>query len=209
MNNPTTSPIPTSVVVSTAASLSTLGAATTSIESLVEQIKARNKKVRAEAWQNAAQLGAPAIKPLAPLLDDPEIEISRAANRALWSIVRHAGRPGAAQEAKAVTVELVALLSTSSIKIRREALWMISELGADAVVKPVAALLADIELREDARLVLQRIPGTLATDSLKQGLSSVPDDFKTHLAQSLRARGEKVEGYPNQKLIPIKPTSVK
>jgi len=167
-----------------------------------------NDQTRAAAWQQAAAFGAPAIKPLAVLLDDPNSEIPRAANRALWVIARHAGRPGAAAEAKAVVSELVALLGTGSLAVRREVLWMLSELAGNQAIKPMAALLTVPDVREDARLALQRIPGAQATRVLRAALAAAPEDFKPNLAQSLRARGETVIGYPSQKLTPVKQTSV-
>ena len=86
---------------------------------------------------------------------------------------------------------------------------MLSEIGSAAAVDPMAALLADADVREDARCALTRIPGAQATDALKKAMSSAPDEFKYALAESLRARGEKVSGYPSRKLVPTKQTTVK
>jgi HEAT repeat protein len=179
------------------------------LEAAVAKINTKNDNARSEAWQAAAQFGAQAVKPLASLLNEEEIEVVRAAKRALWHIVRRAGRPGAGTEAKAVVDELIPLLSTGSTNVRQEALWMLSEIGGDEAVDPMAALLSDPELREDARCTLQRIPGKKATNALKKVLASGPEEFKTAIAQSLRARGEKVEGYPSKKLTPTRQTSVK
>ena len=73
----------------------------------------------------------------------------------------------------------------------------------------ISGLLENEQLREDARLVLQRIDGSESLAALKSALNSVPDDFKINIAQSLRARGVKVEGLPSQKLVPTKETQVK
>ena len=180
------------------------------VNKLIAKIKDKSDKVRAEAWLSAGEVGAPAVKPLAAVMIDKELEVARAAKRGLWKIVRHAGRPGAGDEKSAVTAELVALLGDSQpASVRREVLWMLSEIARTKSIKPIAALLSNKELREDARMVLQRIPGRRSLAALKAGLKAAPEDFKLNIAQSLRKRGVKVRGLPCVKLVPTKKTSVK
>jgi HEAT repeat protein len=126
----------------------------------------------------------------------------------LYKIVRHAGRPGAKKEAQAVETELIPLLKSGAVSIRREVLWMLSEIGDEDAIAPMAALLTDKEVREDARCALMRLPGRKATAALKSAFSSAPEEFRSALAESLRARGEKVSGYPSQKLVPTRSTTV-
>lgn len=175
------------------------------LDQLIAQIRDQDDIIRGAAWQNAGSYGAVAIKPLAGLMSDPALEISRAAKRGLWKIVRHAGRPGADKEKRAVVSELLALLDGTPLHVRREVLWMLSEIGSDATVKPVAILLSDRELREDARVALERIPGSRSLAALKESLHTVSEDFRPAIAQSLRVRGVKVTEYPNQKTIPARP----
>ena len=179
-----------------------------SVSELVARIKSTDDKVRGPAWQSAGPVGAPAVKPLAAVMTDADFEISRSAKRALYNIVRHAGRPGAKKEAKAVETELIPLLNSDAVTIRREVLWMLSEIGDDDAIAPMAALLTDKEVREDARCALMRLPGNKATKALKSAFSSAPEEFKPALAESLRERGEKVSGYPSQKLVPTRSTTV-
>ncbi len=180
------------------------------VNETVARIKDKDEKVRIEAWQKAAAMGAPALRPLAALLTDDEIEVTRAAKRALWQIVRQSGRPGADAERKAVVQELLPLLEANQPSlIRREVLWMISEIAGDEAVAPVAAILSDAELRDDARMVLQRLPGDASLQALKQGLAAAPEPCKYNIAVSLRARGVNVKGYPSQKLTPTKQTNVR
>ncbi len=173
-----------------------------SVTDLVARIKSTDDKVRGPAWQGAGPVGAPAVKPLAAVMTDTDFEISRSAKRALYKIVRHAGRPGAKKEAQAVEKELIPLLQNSAVPVRREVLWMLSEIGGDDAVAPMAALLTDKEVREDARCALMRLPGRKATAALKSAFGSASEEFKSALAESLRARGERVSGYPSQKLVP-------
>jgi hypothetical protein len=176
---------------------------------LAAALKSKDDKARAAAIDSAAQCGAAAIKAVCPLLGDADTETTRAAKRALYKIVRHAGRPNAAAEAKAAEKEFVAVLQTSnSVAERREVLWMLSEIGGDDCVKPIAALLANADLREDARCVLQRTPVKAAVKALEGALKTAPEDFKFALAESLRKRGEKVGGYPSKRLVPTKATTV-
>lgn len=205
MNSSTLSHVSLAAVTLTA---STLAADASDVSELVAKIKSQDDAIRGPAWQGAGPVGARAVGPLAEVMTDADFETARCARRAIERIVRHAGRPGADAERKAVQVELVKVLRHSAANVRRHAVWMLSEIGDDSAVAPVAALLADSEAREDARCSLERIPGAAATAALKQGMSGVPEDFKYALAHSLRVRGETVEGYPSKKLVPTKATSV-
>ena len=130
-----------------------------SISDLVSRIRSKDDAVRGPAWQGAANAGATAIKPLSEAMMDQDFEIARAAKRALHRIVRHAGRPGAKTEAKAVVAELIGLLKSSHATIRTEAAWMLSEIAGDEAIGPMSALLLDPETREDGRCALMRLPG--------------------------------------------------
>jgi HEAT repeat protein len=179
-----------------------------SVSEFIGKIKSPDDDARGTAWQNAGPQGAQAVKPLADVMTDASFEIARAAKRALYKIVRHAGRPGAPREARAVAAELIALLPGGPTVVRREALWMLSEIGGDDAVTPMAALLTDKEVREDARCALMRLSGRRATAALKSAFASAPEEFKFALAESLRQRGEKVDGYPSRKLVPTAQTKV-
>ena len=181
-----------------------------SVDQLLSRIKGSDDSVRHTAWIDAGHVGSAAVKPLAATMTHAGLEVTRAARHALWSIVRHAGRPGADRERQAVVGELGGLLADGqSLPVRRDALWMLSEICGDESVGAVAALLNNGELREDARMVLERIPGAKSLSALKAGLASASSDFKPNIAQSLRARGEHVHGIACQKLVPTHKTEVK
>jgi HEAT repeat protein len=180
------------------------------VDDLVARIKDKDDKVRAEAWLNAGKIGAPAVKPLAAVMTDGDFEVARAAKRGLWQIVRYVGRPGADSERKAVVAELIPLIRDDQpAPVRREVVWMVSEIAGDEAVEPVAALLSNVELREDARMVLERLPGEKSLAALKRGLEAAPQEFKFNIAQSLRARRVNVPGLPSRKLVPTRKTKVK
>ena len=180
------------------------------VDELLAGIKSDSDKERTEAWQSAGEVGAEAVKPLATVMTDDDLEVARAAKRALWKIVRHTGRPKANKEKRAVEKELTGLLGRKQpVAVRREVLWMLSEIGARISIKPIAGLMRNKNLREDARMALERIPGKRAVTTLKAAFEKAPEDFKPNIAQSLRKRGEEVAGYPCQKLVPTKKTDVK
>ena len=180
------------------------------VDELIAGIKSNSDEERTESWQSAGKVGAPAVKPLAKVMTDDNLEVARAAKRALWQIVRYTGRPGANQERRAVETELTELLGDEQpVAVRREVLWMLSEIGARNSIKPIARLLRNKDLREDARMSLERIPTKRAVAALKAGFEKAPEDFKFNIAQSLRKHGEDVAGYPCQKLVPTKKTDVK
>ena len=104
------------------------------VSELIAKIKSTDDQIRGPAWQSAGPFGAPAVQPLADLMTDPEMEVARAAKRALWKVVRAAGHPGKDKEKQAVVAELVPRLEAGLALVRREVLWMLSEIGGDESV---------------------------------------------------------------------------
>jgi HEAT repeat protein len=177
------------------------------VDELLAGIKSDSAEKRTKSWQSAGKVGAPAVKPLAEVMTDNDLEVARAAKRALWQIVRYTGRPKANKEKRAVEKELVGLLGRKQpLAVRREVLWMLSEIGGRISIKPIAQLMRNKNLREDARMALERIPSKRAVETLKIAFEKAPEDFKPNIAQSLRKRGEEVDGYPCKKLVPVKKT---
>lgn len=180
------------------------------VDELIAGIKSDSAEKRTQAWQSAGEVGAQAVKSLAEVMTGDNLEVARAAKRALWQIVRYTGRPKTNKEKRAVEKELVGLLrKDQTAAVRREVLWMLSEIGARNSIKPIAGLMRNNDLREDARMALERIPTKRAVTTLKAAFEKAPEDFKPNIAQSLRKRGVEVEGYPCKKLVPTKQTDVK
>ena len=175
------------------------------VNRLIAKIESSDAETRTKAWQSAGDVGAPAVQSLALVMTDDDLEVARAAKRAMWKIVRHTGRPGAVNAKQKVVAKLCGLLGADQpVSVRREVVWMLSEIGGMRAIRPLAELLSDKNLREDARGALERIPIARAVQALKAGFEVAPEDFKPNLAQSLRKRGVKVEGYPCVKLVPKK-----
>lgn len=153
---------------------------------------------------------AQAVSPLAEMIKSDDGETQRAGKRQFWQMVRHVGRPGNSAQQQALVTALLGLISSDQpAAVKREAMWAVSELGADESVAPVGALLANHELREDACRVLERLPGQRSLDTLKVALRAASEDFKLSVAQALRARGVAVDGLPCRKLEPSRSTEIK
>jgi hypothetical protein len=175
------------------------------VTKFITDLKSADDRVRGDALEKAARFGASVVSALADLLAAAETENRRAAQRALYRIVRHAGRPGAEVEARAVEVELVkAMNQNRPVQARRDLLWITSEIGKDLALDTVASFLGNAELREDARCVLQRMPGDKSLEILKTAHEAAGDDFKKNLAESLVKRGVAPPGFQSEKLKPVK-----
>jgi hypothetical protein len=177
------------------------------LKELVKEIQSSKPEARTIAWQQAGSIGASAVKPLAKLCTAGDTEVARAARRGLEKIVRTVGAPGSRSAKSAVIQELIGLLGDKQpVALRRDILWLLSEIGSEESVNSISALLQHDILREDARMALERIPGDISLATLRNALESVPADFRINIAQSLRARGVAVDSkkYPCQKLVPTK-----
>ncbi len=173
-----------------------------SLDDFISRIKHQDEAVFGPAWQEAPKFGAAAVKPLADLMADTDFELARRAKRALNRIVRHVGRPGANEQAETVEKEVIPLLKTCPVQVRRDLVWMLSEIASTRSLAAFSTLLDDPDLREDARCAITRHPSQQATAFLRSALDNAPEEFRYALADSLRARGQKVDRYPTRKLTP-------
>jgi hypothetical protein len=173
------------------------------VSALIAALQSDDANVRTQAWLRAGELGAEPLKQLAHVVANGDLEVSRAALRAMWRITHTVGAPGA-ESRDATCAALAELLRDDQpTKVRREVLWMLSELSdGSQSIEPMAALLTHRELRDDARMVLERLPGEKSVAALRAAFDTAPEDFKFALAHSLRQRGIEVVGYPSQKLTP-------
>jgi hypothetical protein len=201
-----------STSLSTAALAATLPVAVAAAASdpLVARLKSAEGDTRKTALDDAARQGAGAVEAIAALLGSSDTEEIRIAKRALARIVHHAGRPGAADEAKAV--EKVLLLSLARLappQAKREVMWLLSEIAGDDAIPAIAELLRHPDLADDARMVLQRIPGKASLQALQNGYAAADPALRKAIGESLIKRGVTVPGFASDKLKPSKTTSVK
>lgn len=179
------------------------------LDVLIANIQSDDSAMRAAARDEAGKVGAVAVAPLAAIATSGELEIARAANRAIQNIVYYAGRPGAEAEAQAVADALLKLLDQSQpLQFRRDVLWMTWQIAGEQAVEQLADLLGTEELHEDARMALERLPGKRATTALQEALAKADDADKPALAHSLHVRGVETTGIADLRLKPTKETSV-
>ncbi|MBW3623337.1 MAG: HEAT repeat domain-containing protein [Armatimonadetes bacterium] len=165
------------------------------IRNLLIQLQDKDPAVRAKAAQGAAPLGAMAIPSLQPLLQHGDLKVRRAATDALANIVHHAARPGADREAEAVTGQLLAwVTSGTSLHSQIAAIRQLQYVGGDRAV-PVLARVLLVEhpqMRQEALLSLERIPGRAATRALEQARRNkrIAEEFRPEIEQALQRRRE-------------------
>lgn len=163
---------------------------TMDIAELLTAIKSADAETRQKAQQICGPAGAEAVVPLAEIAAAADKSAAKAARGAMETIAHYAARPGATGEARAVSQELLKVAQSERPKqVRADALALLGLTAADGkIIAGISALLANAELREEARMALERIPGSAATNALKQAAQVVPAEFRPHIEQSLKNR---------------------
>ncbi len=154
------------------------------------RIQSPDAGIRYSAWKSAWSQKSDAVAPLAKLASSPDKGIAKAANAALPILAHHSARPGAYEEAESMASELLKIAESSDypMLIRAQSLNLIGCISPAQLVPRIAKLLATDELREEARMAIERIPGNPSTHALKAGLRSTPESFHKNLQQSLHNR---------------------
>jgi HEAT repeat protein len=168
----------------------------------LEMIKSPDGNVRVEAQKSAGPMGAAAVAPLADLIASADKGTAKAAREALDTVAWYAARPSAA--AHAVSVELLKVADSSRQgKVRVEALHLLGFTGDGRVVPGIVNVMMAAkddqeqpQIREEARLALERIPGSASLNALKKAEQGAPADFRPNLEQSVYNRNltPKTEG---------------
>ena len=147
---------------------------------------------RYAAWQSAGPFGADVINVLAELASSDDKGIALSATGAMDKIAHYAARPGAKIEAEKVTRELLKVASSTHPRmVRANAIQLTGFIGDNLAVGGLARLMKDKEVREDARLALELIPGNLAETALKElakAAAETKEGFEANLRQSLSNR---------------------
>ncbi len=159
------------------------------VSSLIAAIKGGDEDARWAAAEKAAEAGPAAIVPLADVMAGPDPAAAKAAGVAMGRIVHASGRPGAGDGASQAADELVRLIGPGRPRnVRSEALRYLGFIGGAAQADAIAARIADTDIREDARMALQRIPGQAAERALLKAKREGPLDYGAAIDMSLRDR---------------------
>lgn len=156
---------------------------------LIAAIKGDDEDARWAAADKAAEAGPAAIVPLAEVMAGPDPAAAKAAGVAMGRIVHASGRPGAGGAASQAADELVRLIGPDRPRnVRSEALRYLGFIGGTAQADAIAAQIADTDIREDARMALQRIPGQAAERALQKAKREGPLDYADAIDRSLSDR---------------------
>lgn len=147
---------------------------------------------RASTIRDAWSLGAGGVRPLLEIVADTDGFAARVAREALEQIATHAARPGAEQDAGAVSTALWEIArSTMRIPARRYAVHLLGVVGGESRCRQLGALLEVEELREDVRLALIRMPDSSADEVLREARCRAEGSFRTSLDQALLQRSRR------------------
>ena len=133
------------------------------VAEFIAKIKAPDGAVRYGAQKTAGPLGSAAIAPLSDLVGGADRPAAKAAKGALENIVHHADRPGAKPEARAVTLTLLDVAaSPRPAPARAHALYLLGFAADGRAAAAIAKMRNDPEIGDEARMALERIPGSAA-----------------------------------------------
>lgn len=162
------------------------------VESLVANIQHGDTKLRYAAVSQATLVGTSAIPPLGKIYGDDDPAAAKAALEALTSITHHAARPGAKKEAQQASTQLIRLLGKEQPRhVRADAIKLLGCVGGKEASTALATLLADTDIREDARMALERISDSSAESALTRAARTCPADYRPAIDQSLAHRKRK------------------
>lgn len=183
------------------------GADDAQVQALIEKVKSENIEARYAARSEAPAVGAKAVVALAGLIDETaqpaagdanvqryRREVALTARAALERLVHHAGRPGADAERQAVAAELAGVIGPgATTKTKREVLHLIAFIGADAEAPSVKRLLSDEDanVRETARLALERMEGPATTLALIEAAKGLAEEQRPDILVSLGKKGDR------------------
>lgn len=157
------------------------------IDDLLAALAGKDEPARSMARQLLPREGVAVVARLLPLLKSETAAVRDAAFNVLADIANDASAPGRQHDRAAVTVRLMTLLQPdqpATIKIRGLRLLPIV-VPPDGDVGPIAALLADKDLRERAREALEEIGNPAARTALRDHLAQADPEFTCALLNSL------------------------
>lgn len=135
----------------------------------------------------------PNVAELANKISSTNVTESAQALESLRVAVYQVTSPRAETARKALTLELLKLADVNhTMQVRREALLLISIIGGADAVPAIAKLLVDQEVRNEARMALERIGGFEGSRAIADEMHKSTGDFKHSLLYSLGQIGNNV-----------------
>lgn len=164
---------------------------TEAIRALLVRLQDQDPAARMRAAQEAGPIGYIAIPSLQPLLSNQNPGVRKATEEALSRIVHHAARPGAAKEAENVNFQLTQwILHGRSLRAQIIATRMLQYTGTEKNVPLLSNMLSIPQVRDEALLTLERIPGRASTRAMERALGKASEEFRPNIEAALRRRKE-------------------
>jgi hypothetical protein len=158
-------------------------------EKLLAGLKSESADERYAAWVAAANADPEVIPEIAKLLEAPTPGVRKAADEALKKIVHSLGKPTGTPRRGRAVLALLALAAPKQPKwTRTVALRHLSLVGGDECIEPVAKMLREPEIQEEAVFCLERIPGAASDQALMAAFADVKADFKPRILAALGHR---------------------
>lgn len=154
-------------------------------------IQSQDKDVRFAAWRSAGAQEARVVPELARIAAKSSPGVTKAALEAMTTLTHSVGKSAPTDPKRlAVAKELVnvATSSATALPVRAHALRLLSLVGGDESVAPVAKLLANADVREEAIFCLDRIPGDVSAKALVAAYGTVAPEFKGRVLAALGHR---------------------
>lgn len=150
------------------------------------KIRSSDGNVRRAAWEGAAAQGKEAIPPLAQIAGGENRDAAIAASRALDRIAHSSAAPDS-KTRKEVAAALAGLLAEEkvAVKVKIQAIDLLSSVGESEAVPAIAKTLQDTELRDWGRKALQRLPGEESAKALEAALAGATGEFLEALIATL------------------------
>ncbi|MFB3785494.1 MAG: HEAT repeat domain-containing protein [bacterium] len=161
-----------------------------SMEILLDQLAAHDATLRQQAFDQLLLLGPSALPGLIQQIGKSTPTGEKWARRTVEAMVNQSTSPGSERERAVVEKELLLiLLGNLAPEQAKFTLMMLSRIGGEASVEPVAIFLNRPPVREMALYALERIPGHASTRALIEAANSAMEPaWKAAIIKSLGAR---------------------
>lgn len=150
-------------------------------QQFLESIRSKDAETRFTAWRGAGEQDPENIAELAKLADDSNPGVAKAAREAITTLVHSVGQDESSPKRQQIVAQLIAVPNGHTLR-------MLSLIGGDECVAPVAKFLKDPALREEAIFCLERVPGKPSAGALMTAFYNAPEDFKPRVLAALGHR---------------------
>ncbi len=154
------------------------------------RVGSKERDARFDAWRAAGAESPDNLPELAKLAASENPSVARAGREAMTTMTHSVGKDEASPKRKEVAAQLTAIGTSDAytIPIRTHALRLLSLVGGPDSGEPVAKLLKNADLREEAIFCLERIPGKESEGAMMTALSQVPPEFRARVMAALGHR---------------------